>query len=113
MHHASQHNETVRTLQTPLTLSNASWDALKSKLPPISPYLQAAAVVAGLYMVACQAEEYHANGSRRLKEGFSMNTKVFAITIDDLKKTKEKIQLFAIIQQPTMLSYWDCFSANL
>ena len=113
MHHASQHNETVRTLQTPLTLSNASWDALKSKLPPISPYLQAAAVVAGLCMVACQAEEYHANGSRRLKEGFSMNTKVFAITIDDLKKTKEKIQLFAIIQQPTMLSYWDCFSANL
>ena len=61
MHHASQHNETVRTLQTPLTLSNASWDALKSKLPPISPYLQAAAVVAGLRLVAYQAEEYHAN----------------------------------------------------
>ena len=34
-----------------------------------------------------------------------MNTEVFAITIDDLKKAKEKIQLFAIIQQPTMLSY--------
>ena len=91
MHHASRHNEAVRTLQTPpLTLSNALWDALKSKLPPISPYLQAVAVVAGLCMVAYQAEECHVNGSRPYKEGFSMETEVFVKTIDDLKRQKRK-----------------------
>ena len=93
MHHASQHNEAVRTLQTPpLTLPNASWDALKSKLPPISPYLQAVAVVAGLCMVAYQAEECHVNGSRPYKEGFSMETEVFVKTIDDLKRQKRKFR---------------------
>ena len=93
MHHASRHNEAVRTLQTPpLTLSNASWDALKSKLPPISPYLQAVAVVAGLCMVAYQAEECHVNGSRPYKEGFSMETEVFVKTIDDLKRQKRKFR---------------------
>ena len=93
MHHASRHNEAVRTLQTPpLTLSNALWDALKSKLPPISPYLQAVAVVAGLCMVAYQAEECHVNGSRPYKEGFSMETEVFVKTIDDLKRQKRKFR---------------------
>lgn len=77
----------------PMTVSYTSGCTFPDKLPSISPYFQAVAVVSCLCLVSHKPKECHVYGCHSKLKCFKMETEVLTKTIENLKKVTEKVTL--------------------
>ena len=84
--HAALYDEAVMAVSNlPVRVSYAPGSPLPRQLPPISPNLQAVAVIPGLCLVSHEPKKCHVHWSHPELESFEMKAKVVTKTIEHLQ----------------------------